>query len=118
MNKHVATALAFLMASVFPAIALSAIEVAKGYLDFKGFLGWALIFYFFTFGVTVIVGLPAYLLLERFHQVTWWSAMLTGIIGGVVMVFIFKSLSLSVVLVGGFSGLVFWIIWRWGNKKS
>jgi hypothetical protein len=118
IKQPIATALAFLIASIFPAVVLTILEVPEGYLDVKAFLGWTLIAYFFTFGVTVVIGLPAYLLLKRFHLVTWWSAMLTGILGGVVMVYMSKSLTPSVVPVGGLAGLVFWLIWRCGKPGT
>jgi hypothetical protein len=117
-RKHIATIFGFLMAPLFAAIALSVIEVAKGHLDLRDTFRWTFIFYCFTLGATLIIGLPAYLLLRRFDKVTWWSAISTGIFSGAVMVLMFRPLSLLVMVIGGLSGLVFWAIWRLGNTQQ
>src|SRR6266481_6718383 len=128
MRKHVATILGFLTTPLFAAIALVATGMTTGdLLEMWTHLGWVLIFYCYTLGVTLIIGLPVYLFLRHFNKVTWWSAILVGIFSGAVMgfifsgvgkAFIFKPLTLSFIVVGGLSGLVFWLIWRRGHEEK
>ena len=121
MKKNVATILGFLIAPLFAAIVFPAIDVVEGDLGLldAATYGWVLIFYFYTLGVTLIIGLPVYLLLNRFGKVTWWTALLTGLFCGAVMVFIFDSMELAVIApLGGLSALIFWLIWRLGNKTG
>lgn len=120
MKKNIATSLGFLISPLFAAVALTVIEVAKGRygLTEKWTPLLVLAFYFYTLGVALIIGLPVYLFLKRFDKVTWWSAVLTGLLGGVVMVFVFGSLDLVVIPLGGLSGLIFWTIWRCGNAAE
>jgi hypothetical protein len=78
MRKHVATTLGFLIAPLIAAIALLAVGAAKNgddLLDIAA-LVWGAIFYCYTLGATLIIGLPAYLLSRHFNIVTWWSAIL------------------------------------------
>ena len=119
MRKHVATTLGFLIAPLFAAIALLAVGAAKSgpdHVDMSA-LVWAAIFYCYTLGATLIVGLPAYLLLSHFNQVTWWSAILGGMFSSAVAFSIFNALNPLVIAIGGLSGLVFWLIWRRGKSK-
>lgn len=116
MRKHVATTLGFLIAPLFATIALVAIGAAKsGYyhIDISALVG-AAIFYCYTLAVTLIIGLPIYLLLRKFNKVTWWSALLAGTFCGAVMAFILlNALNLVVIVIGGLSGFVFWLIWKY-----
>ena len=119
MRKHVATTLGFLIAPLFAAIALLAVGAAKSgpdHIDMSA-LVLALIFYCYTLGATLIIGLPAYLLLRHFNQVTWWSAITGGIFSGAVTFFIFNALNPLIIAIGGVSGLVFWLIWRLGKSR-
>ena len=116
MKKRVSATLGFLIAPLFAALALVIIETAtKDSTDLTGMLGWALIFYFYTLSVTLIIGLPVYFLLRRSTKITWWSTSLVGIFSGVAMAVVFKPLTLLVIAIGGLSGLVFWAIWRSGE---
>ena len=120
MRKHVATIFAFLIAPLFAAIALVSIGAVKNrpdHVDMSALVG-TVIFYCYTLGATLIIGLPVYLLLRKFNKVTWWSALLTGVISGAVMAFILlNALNLMIIVVGGLSGLVFWLIWRRGKSN-
>lgn len=118
MRKHVATTLGLLIAPLIAALSLVAIAVAKNGLHLldESTLGWALIFYCYTLGVTLIIGLPAYLLLNRYGKVTWWSAILVGLLSGAAMVFILDYYYFLVVPIGGLSAFVFWLIWTRGHE--
>jgi hypothetical protein len=118
VRKNLATTLGFLIAPLIAAIALLALGAANSGLDLfdmSAFV-WGAIFYCYTCGATLIMGLPAYLLLRHFDKVTWWSAVLVGIFIGAVMTFIFRPLNLSMSVIGGLSGFVFWLIWRTGGS--
>ena len=113
MRKHVVTTLGFLIAPLFAAISLMAIDMMrKDHFELTDTLGWVPIFYCYILGVTLIIGLPAYLLLRHFNKVTWWSATIVGMFAGAVMALIFTSLNPLVTAIGGLSGFVFWLIWR------
>ena len=111
MKKRTATVASFVVAPLVAAIALSAMETVS--TDrLVDILEWTLIFYISILVLTLLIGLPAFMLMKRFDKVTWWSASLTGIISGTVMCIL--GLSLSVIVVGGLNGLVFWLIWKQG----
>ena len=96
--------------------------------DLVSVLGWPLVFYPWALAATLICGVPAFLLLRRFHLVAWWSASLAGFLVGVgVLLFIpprippFKGLLPAAIAWGGigaFSGFVFWLIWRKGKASE
>ena len=114
MRKHVATILGFLIAPLFATIALLVVGAANRgadplHMDTSA-LVWGVIFYCYTLGVTLIIGLPAYFFLRRFNKVTWWSATLMGLLSGGVMVSIFNLYFFVVVPIGGLSGFIFWLI--------
>jgi hypothetical protein len=117
MTKNLATTLSFLTAPLVAAIALIVIGAIKNgddLLDITA-LSWGIITYCYTLGVTLIIGLPVYLILKRFNIVSWWSAILTGSFSGAMTLFIFDALNPLVIAIGGLSGLVFWLVWRKGQ---
>jgi len=82
-----------------------------------------LVFYFSLIFV-FLFGLPCFLVLERFQLVRWWTAVITGIIVGVIATVIvrFPSYPLFWKLVsnagtGALSAFVFWVIWS-GHKTG
>lgn len=116
MRKPIATIIGFLIAPLIAAVALVATGAAKSgsdILDMSALL-WVAIYYCFTISAALLIGLPSYLLLAYFNKVTWWSTILVGMFGGAVMSLIFLPLNLLILLIGGLSGLVFWLIWRQG----
>jgi len=83
------------------------------------FLVMILVVYLFAASATVLVALPAYLLLKRRSLIRWWSALVVG--SGVGLLFalaigLFTSSLLSgnypMILIGALSGLAFWLIVR------
>ena len=73
----------------------------------------------FTYGTTVIAGIPAYSLLRYFNCVSWWHFTLGGAVLGILPALVFgfpTSLQGMLVLgpdylaIGAVTGLVFWII--------
>lgn len=112
VRKNVAASLGFLISPIAAAILLVAAGAARNerpFLDETSF-AWLVIFYCYTLGVSLAIGMPAYFLLRRLNKVTWWSAVITGLLCGALMVFIFDLYFLLVVSIGAVSGLVFWLI--------
>jgi hypothetical protein len=121
MRKHVATTLGFLIAPLFAAIAFLAVGVAKNGPDLVAVsaLVWTVIFYCYTLGATLIVGVPVFLVLIKFNKVSWWSAALVGIFGGAITAFtLINAMNSVFMVIGGLSGLVFWLIWRRGQERK
>ena len=117
MRKPIATIIGFLVAPLIAAIALVVIGAAEsGYdlLDMSALL-WAGVYYCYTIGAALFIGLPTYLLLAYFNKVTWWSAILVGMFSGAVMSVIFLPPNLLIPVIGGVAGLSFWLIWRRGH---
>lgn len=104
------------MAPLFAAMAIIAIGTVRNahtLLD-TDVLFWGAIYYCYTLGAALIVGLPTYLVLKRFNKVTWWSSLTGGMFSGVVTTIVFGPPILLFTVIGGLSGLVFWLIWRTG----
>lgn len=118
MRKNLATALAFMAASLFAAIALVIQYTARvQHIEFIDALAWVLIVYFYIQIVVLIVALPIFCLLDYFQKITWWSSTIGGVLTGTLAFAIF-NLQPAVVVVGGVSGLVFWLIWMKGTVKQ
>ena len=117
------TSLGFLIAPLFTVVALAFIDQI-GWLgndrvypiEFVDRIGWLFIFYCYAFVITLIIGLPAYLVFRYFKKVTWWYSMLFGACLGWLM--FFWGMSLLLIPLCGLSGLVFWLIWRQGRSFS
>jgi hypothetical protein len=75
MKQWQATTLALLIAPCVPALTLSR----------AGSLGFALALYPFCAQAVLALGVPAYLLGCWLNLVRWWSALIVGLIGGVIV---------------------------------
>lgn len=125
MKRRTFTLLAFLAASVLPAAGLAILHAgSQGAAPHVTALFPA--YYQFSAAVTVLIGLPAYFVLEQFALVRWWTASVCGgLAGGAVIstiAWLFSDLSLRdpamFGLFGSFgaaAGLLFWVIWRLGQ---
>ena len=122
IKRYVATTLGFVIAPLFAAISFTAVtavaEGGLGLLDMRT-LGWVLIIYFYTLGATLVIALPAFLILNHFDKITSLSTLFTGFFCGAMMALIFRFLNPFVVVpIGGVSALLFWLIWRWGGSSD
>lgn len=123
MKKYIVTILGFLIAPLTAAIMLMGIVGIN--LGFITSLGFFPVIYTISFGITMIIGLPIYLLLDHFAKVTWWSTLLVGLFCGLMGSLFYRLpnelqlIDFFVVMpVGSLSAFVFWLTWRCGNSKE
>jgi len=114
------TVFAFLAASAFPAVYQAVVYPLSGVRDLQSVLGTFFVAYYFAAGSAVVLGVPAYLLLERFKLVRWWSAMGCGILAGALVIVVITSNAEPAILfrfasLGGATGVLFWIVRRAGR---
>lgn len=121
MRQGFATVLAFVAASLVPAIYLAVLYPLSGERDWQSVLGTFVVVYAFAAAATALVGFPAFLVLSLFKFVTWWSALGGGALVGGTAYFAVTSgrlldtqSSLRFTVMGAVSGLTFWLFWRTG----
>jgi ABC-type polysaccharide/polyol phosphate export permease len=124
MNRSIA--LGVLAAGLGPCLVWGLIVLlgyAPAHTTFTLFVLFSLVAYQFTVAIALIVGLPLFLLFNRFHMIRWWSAAFCGLIAGVLAAFIFAlphaPLTAYVrlyALYGMASALLFWVTWRHGAR--
>jgi hypothetical protein len=131
------TVVAFLVAALVPPIFFAS-GAAGGFRNFDpiAFIMWIAIFYSFSALVTVVFGVPAYLLGRHLDLIRWWSTVIVGFFVGVLFAVAqqwqafeyFSSLSELVrwgviwnlsmsACMGGLAGLTFWITWQLGYVR-
>jgi len=106
-----------LVAALIPALILGLlIPAIDGSI---GGLGLVPILFFFSGAATALLGVPAFLLLNHFGVVRWWSAAASGLVIGALVTLVIRMPNvvqlddfLVVVPVGGVSAFAFWLIWR------
>jgi hypothetical protein len=115
MKRNTSIIIAFALAALLPAVVLA---VATAIADKENpVLGLALVplYFFFTAAATLFVGVPAFLVLNKFKLVRWWSATCVGCLIGGLMGFLMKQGVHNVAamaVVGIASGLSFWFVWK------
>lgn len=118
MDKNTATTLGFFSA---PLIAATIIALNSPLFRVQEFTSYVLIpmFYFYTSIVTILFGVPSFLLLDHFKLITWWSTVGMGTIVGAfvgVLIRLPSTPHLSDLLpmtpIGTASAFGFWLIWR------
>jgi hypothetical protein len=119
--EFVAAVIGFAIASIIPAALLAGLSPLNGPHNAGSTLISFPILWLFSAAFTVILGLPAFLILRPFKPGHWWSVSAVGFLLGVSVVAIVQgSLSLSsnpeafgiYGIAGALSALVFWSIWR------
>jgi len=79
--------------------------------------------YVFAGIATLVGGLPAYLYFRRVGLVTWWSAIILGLLIGSVAAWVTAptSRSLGEFFVFGLLGIAsaagFWLVWKLGERR-
>ena len=116
------TAVAFLVATLIPAIAFAMLTpVSDGGINTNvaSVLGLTFAFYWFSFGAAVLFGVPLFFLLLKLRLVRWWSALVSGAIVGALVAVVLRlpgSLNpkdfLDTVPLGALAAFAFWLIWR------
>jgi hypothetical protein len=117
MNQPKATLLGFVAASMLPAVYLSVCYPLSGDHDPWSIIGTFFVTYYFVVVAMVALGVPTYLILERFKLVRWWSALGCGAIAGEVSILAItsnldSSSQIRFAFLGGAAGLLFWFVRR------
>ena len=121
MKKDSAAILGFMATPLFSSIAL--LIITDSNLDTLALIGLLPLVYMYTGGITIMFGLPAFIILNYFDKASIYSAMIVGIIAGVIIALVldFTNGDFSIIFLikmsflGGLSGLVFWSFWRLGE---
>jgi uncharacterized membrane protein YvlD (DUF360 family) len=124
MKQIYATTLGLINSATIAGALLAVLEPIGGRsLSSYGF-SFAL-FSFFTCVVAIVFGLPAFLVLNKFRWIRWWSATLSGALAGFISLLVFLSDKLensksilALVTIGAVAGFTFWIFWRAGNADK
>lgn len=125
MKKITATIVGFVVAPLVPSIyGALATPITRKFDIFTqlplipAFYGYALLF-------TIVFGVPAFLLIQHFRFIRWWTALVGGVvIGAIVLVIVHLPGTpsardfMGTLPLGGVSGLVFWLIWKQGQEPS
>lgn len=123
MSQTRATVLGFLAASILPAAYLAVAAPLGGQRNLLSIFGSFFVLYYFSFLATGLLGVPAFLALNKYKLVAWWSAIGTGLLVGPLALVIATSLRssnpenlLRFSAIGGIAGFAFWIFWRLGRS--
>lgn len=114
--------LGFLVASLLPAAYLAVAFPISGQRDLQSLLGSFVVFYFFVAAATAILGIPAFLVLNKLKLVTWWSTIGCGAFLAPLALFVvtfpgFPGVGIlsTYAMLGGAAGCMFWIFWQAGR---
>ena len=122
MNHRRATIFGFLAASIVPAAYLAVAAPLGGQRNLPSIFGTFFVLYYFSFLAAGVLGVPAFLALNKYKLVAWWSAIGTGLLVGPLAPVVATSLGssnpenlLRFSAIGGVAGFAFWIFWRLGR---
>ena len=128
MNRLSSTLAAFFIAPLVPAVACALLTpISRGPIntDVVSVLELTPAFYCFSIAASTSLGGPLFLLFNHYNLVRWWSALLCGMLVGVILSALFRQPGavhardfLLIVPLSALSALVFWAIWRRGNLSS
>ncbi|WP_157598077.1 MULTISPECIES: hypothetical protein [unclassified Rhizobacter] len=123
MRQATATVLGFCAASAVPAAWLAVTSPLGGEFSLQSIAGTFIVLSFFSTLATCVLGLPAFLLLQRWNLVSWWSASLAGLGVGAVAAMAMRLPGpadpadlLTFSLLGGVAAVAFWAVWRVGRS--
>jgi uncharacterized membrane protein YeiH len=85
---------------------------------------FTLLFLPYSIVAVLVFGLPVYLICRKCKAVYWWTALLTGGVGGMLMAFFTNNLPEMLVVnvfelasAGMIASVSFWALWRLGNAN-
>ena len=109
---------AFLVAPVGSAIWGVTWSVLWGQGDGLDPAGFALLFYIICLPIGILLGAPVLLVLAKIRRLAWWTAILGGLVAGVL-----ASLALRLPLplyvpIGPAWSILFYVIWRAGPEPT
>ena len=119
MREVFAIVVGFIVASIVPMAGLSVVTLVEGVYSVGEIAPWFLVLYPFSAAATVLLGLPAFLLLRPFRPGHWWSVSIAGLLLGILVAIILRlphrpnphDFPLYGAL-GALATLAFWGIWR------
>lgn len=120
MTKARTQLLGFALAPMIPAVLFAA--ASPGLTDGRLLTSFALlpIFYLYALVFTCVLGIPAYLFLQRFALLTWWSTLIAGaVLGAASMTLVQATASVALfgAAVGAGEALLIWIAWRFSRSS-
>lgn len=130
MRKRSATIVGFGVASAAAALMLALVSLISEMHEHQIVLSAAplffassfLVFYPYSLICTVLFGVPMYLIVRWMRLVTWWSAIVSGALVGLVIAVVFRPANqpyvdelLRFVPSAAVAALAFWLIWRQGR---
>jgi hypothetical protein len=117
-SQRFAMIAAFLIAPCGPAIWGVAWSVLWGQGDGVSPAGFAFLFYTITLPFGILLGTPVLLLLAKIRHLAWWTAILTGVVAG-VLVSVVLHLPLPLYApVGPAWSLLFYVVWKAGPEPT
>jgi hypothetical protein len=123
LRRLTAAVLGFVVAPLISALVLSATTRLFEPLDIVARIGMMPVFYYFSAGATILLGLPAFLLFLHFNIIRWWSVLGSGLAIGVLMGLVVGAQNgaqipdvLLMATAGAASALGFWLIWEQGRE--
>ena len=125
MTPAKATVLAFLVAPVLPAVVLAILSTDLTDGELGPTLGFVFVFYWYALTASILIGGPLFWLVSRYASVSWWSAVPSGLLAGVIVWLLlggnepeWSSETTIYSCVGAASALSFWLVWRLGHRAS
>ena len=125
MKRRTATITAFLIAPLCPVIVGLMTTPPRRTEDIVVSAGLGVVVYLYALFFTALFGMPTYFLFRRLNLVRWWSAMIVGLLAGVLLGAVFRSPNHPqvsdfqlMIPSGVLVGAAFWLIWRQGKEES
>src|SRR5687768_1108798 len=84
-KKWISLGIGYLLASLVPAVALALITPLRAGQFTTWQLGLVPVFFVFSAMAIALIGMPMYFMLRAMRLVTWWSALIAGCLGGVLV---------------------------------
>jgi hypothetical protein len=124
VTKGTATIIGFITAPLVVAVT-GVVLTPPAMKDAVSMFGFGGFFYFIAALVTMILGVPSFLVLTRLKRITWWSTTVIGAAIGALAGIVYYSPNsaaigglLSMAAMGAASAFVFWLIWRQGREDA
>jgi hypothetical protein len=124
MTSRSAAAVGLLVASVIPALFMAVIWPLSQKHDLVSIAGTFIVFFPFSAGATIVIGLPIFLLTSHYRLLRWWTALASGLFAGAIVAFAIRGPHflnskdfLIFVPLGAVTSMTFFLIWSLGQKR-
>ena len=127
MRRSTAAVAGFLVAPLISSLLAAVLTrtTRSGIPDPIVVLGLIPVMYSASICVVAVLGIPSFLILNRFRRVSWFSSVISGLLIGllVAMVVTLPNLvtlhdALVMGSIGALSALSFWQIWKYGRDSA